>query len=77
MSGLIVHFNSLDSMDNEKLYKDIESLEELDNRFTMVIVNKSDKANLPKEGFSATDEEKILSMSIPKQWYLLCRTGDQ
>lgn len=65
----VTEFNSLDSMDNEKLCKDIEALEELDSRFTMVVVNKSDKANLPKDGFSQTDEDKILSMAIPKNLY--------
>lgn len=65
----VSEFNSLDSMDNEKLYRDIESLEELDNRFTMIVVNKSDKANLPLDGFTPADEEKILSMAIPKNLY--------
>ncbi len=65
----VTEFNSLDSMDNEKLCKDIEALEELDSRFTMVVVNKSDKANLPLDGFSQTDEDKILSMAIPKNLY--------
>ena len=65
----ISEFNSLDSIDNENLFKQIEALDELDHRFTMIVVNKSDKANLPKEGLSAQDEDKILSMSIPKNLY--------
>ena len=65
----VTEFNSLDSMDNEKLCKDIEALEELDSRFTMVVVNKSDKANLPLDGFTQSDEDKILSMAIPKNLY--------
>jgi predicted GTPase len=65
----VSELNSLDSMDNDKLYKDIASLEELDNRFTMVVVNKSDKANLPQEGFTKSFEERILSMAIPKNLY--------
>ena len=65
----VSEFNSLDSMDNEKLYKEIDSLEELDSRFTMVVVNKSDKANLPKDGFTQVDEDKILAMAIPKNLY--------
>ena len=35
----------------------------------MVVVNKADKANLPVEGFSQSDEDKILSMAIPKNLY--------
>jgi len=65
----VAEFNSLDSIDNEKLYKDIDSMEELDSRFTMVVVNKSDKANLPLEGFSPEDEDKILNMAIPRNLY--------
>lgn len=65
----VSEFNSLDSMDNEKLYKEIDALEELDSRFTMVVVNKSDKANLPKDGFTQADEDKILAMAIPKNLY--------
>ena len=65
----VSEFNSLDSMDNEKLYKDIDALEELDSRFTMVVVNKSDKANLPKDGFTQGDEDRILSMAIPRNLY--------
>ena len=65
----VTEFNSLDSIDNEKLCKDIEALEELDSRFTMIVVNKSDKANLPLDGFTQADEDKILSMAIPKNLY--------
>ena len=65
----VTEFNTLDSIDNERLYKEIDSLEELDSRFTMVVVNKSDKANLPVEGFTQADEDKILSMAIPKNLY--------
>ena len=65
----VSEFDSLDSMDNEKLYKEIDSLEELDSRFTMVVVNKSDKAKLPQDGFTQVDEDRILNMSIPKNLY--------
>lgn len=65
----VTEFNTLDSIDNERLYKEIDSLEELDSRFTMVVVNKSDKANLPVDGFTQADEDKILSMAIPKNLY--------
>lgn len=65
----VSEFNSLDSMDNENLYKEINALEELDSRFTMVVVNKSDKANLPVDGFTQLDEDRILNMSIPKNLY--------
>lgn len=65
----VSEFDSLDSMDNENLFKEIDSFEELDSRFTMIVINKSDKANLPKDGFTQADEDKILSMAIPKNLY--------
>ena len=65
----VAEYNTLDSMDNEKLYKDIDSLEELDSRFTMVVVNKADKANLPMGGLSDEEVDKILNMSIPRNLY--------
>ncbi len=65
----VSEYNSLDSMDNENLYKEINSLEILDSRFTMVVVNKADMASLPKEEFTKTDEDKILAMAIPKNLY--------
>lgn len=62
-------FDKLDSTDNESLYKDIEKLEELDDRFTMVIVNKADAAELDKGGFSKEKEQRILGETIPKNLY--------
>lgn len=61
--------DKLDSTDNENLYKEIEKLEELDDRFTMVIVNKADAAELDKGGFSKEKEMRILGETIPKNLY--------
>ena len=65
----VAEYDTLDSMDNEKLYNDINSLEELDSRFTMVVVNKSDGANLPIGGFTPEEEDEILNLSIPRNLY--------
>ena len=48
---------------------DIKNIEELDDRFTMIIVNKADMAKLPKGKLSKEDEEQILSLSIPRNLY--------
>lgn len=65
----ISEYNSLDSTDNDKLYQDINNMEELDNRFTMIIVNKADAASLKHTGFTEDDRQRILSLAIPRQLY--------
>jgi len=65
----VSEFDSLDSTDNDKLYQDINNMEELDNRFTMIIVNKADAASLKKAGYSDDDIERILSLAIPRKLY--------
>lgn len=47
----VSEFNTLDSTDNDKLYQAINNMKELDNRFTMIVVNKADAASLKKGRF--------------------------
>ncbi len=71
-NGLPVYvseLDSLDSTDNEALYQEIRGMKELDDRFTMIIVNKADVAKLPKGQHSKEDEERILSLAIPRNLY--------
>lgn len=69
----VSEYDSLDSTDNEKLYQVIRSMKELDDRFTMIIVNKADIARLPKGDangdLTEDDEERILGLAIPKNLY--------
>lgn len=62
-------YDSLDSTDNDRLYKIIREVQELDSRFTMIIVNKADTARIPKAGFSQQDIEQILGMAVPRNLY--------
>lgn len=62
-------YQALDTKDNANLYKEIESIKELDDRFTMIIVNKADQARLPKGGFSDSDKRGILSQAVPKKMF--------
>ena len=62
----VSEYNTLDSVDNDKLCNEIKEMEELDSRFTMIIVNKADVANLDKKHFS---EEVVLNQAIPKNIY--------
>lgn len=62
-------YDALDSTDNDKLYQDINNMAELDNRFTMIIVNKADAASLKKTGLTEDDRDRILSLAIPRKLY--------
>ena len=62
--------DTLDTEDNLKLYDEIKQYEELvDARFTMIVVNKADKAKLPKDGFGKDQIDDILRQIIPKRMY--------
>lgn len=65
----VSEYDSLDSTDNEKLYHEIRSMKELDDRFTMIIVNKADIARLPKNERTKEEEDRILSLAIPRNLY--------
>lgn len=65
----VSEYDSLDSTDNDKLYHDINNMPELDNRFTMIIVNKADAASLKKAGLTEDDCDRILSLAIPLKLY--------
>ena len=61
--------DSLDSTDNENLYHIIRDLDELDNRFTMIVVNKADSAGIQRREASAEEQNRILSQAVPKNLY--------
>ena len=60
---------ALDSTDNENLYHIIRDMEELDNRFTMIVVNKADGIK-PQTGSSlAFEQQRVLSQAVPRNLY--------
>lgn len=62
--------DTLDTEDNLKLYDEIRQYEDLvDSRFTMIVVNKADKAKLPKDGFDQDQIDDILRQAIPRKMY--------
>ena len=65
----VSEFDALDSTDNNKLLSDIKEIAELDDRFSMIIVNKADSAHLPKHGFNKEKEKELLNQTIPRQFY--------
>ncbi len=61
--------DSLDSMDNANLYQIIKGMEELDNRFTMIVVNKADSAAIQRRGTTSVEKKRILSQAVPRNLY--------
>ena len=60
---------ALDSTDNEDLYHLIREMEELDSRFTMIVVNKADGPGLQRKDNSDTDKSRVLRQAIPRNLY--------
>ena len=61
--------DSLDSTDNENLYQIIRNMEELDSRFTMIVVNKADGAGIHRRGNTTSEQDRILSQAVPRNLY--------
>ncbi len=60
---------ALDSTDNEHLYHIIRDMEELDSRFTMIVVNKADGLKPQTGGILAAEQERTLSQAVPRNLY--------
>ena len=65
----VSEYSKLDTTDNKNLFDVIKGIDNLDSRFTMIVVNKADVAGLPSKGFTSVDEEKTLRLFIPKNLY--------
>lgn len=57
----VTEYTSLDTVDNETLFDELKSIEEIDSRFTMIIVNKADGAD-----FSDFNVKQLLNQAVPK-----------
>lgn len=55
----VASYESLDSIDNAALCDKILSIDALDKRFTMIVLNKADDSDLPEGGFSIRWEQRI------------------
>lgn len=65
----VAEYNSLDSCDNEKLYERVKEISQIDERFTMIVVNKADMANIKEDHFDKEMEEMILEQAVPRNLY--------
>lgn len=66
---LVATPDSLDSNDNENLYHLMLEMDELDNRFTMIVVNKADSAGIQRRGATEEEQNRILRQAIPRNLY--------
>lgn len=62
-------YESIDSTDNGKLCDDILSIQALDKRFTMIVMNKADGSDLDEGGFTEKKEQEILEYSSVQKMY--------
>ena len=65
----ISEYDTLDTIDNKNLYEQIKEIDELDTRFTFIIVNKADSAKLPANGFDDEKELEVLDEEVPRNLY--------
>lgn len=65
----VAEYNSLDSCDNEYLYKRIKGISQVDSRFTMIVVNKADSANIKEDSFDDETKGLILKQAVPRNLY--------
>lgn len=65
----ISQFETLDTMDNEALCNNILSIDALDKRFTMIVLNKADASELPEKGFSEKQIKNIKEFRSVEKMY--------
>lgn len=62
-------YETLDSTDNASLCEKVSEIEALDNRFTMIILNKADVSDLTEDNFAQEQINDILSFNSVDKMY--------
>lgn len=70
----VTDYSGLSSNDNDILIEKLQSLDELDQRFTIIVVNKADDARLDNNEWDEDEENKTKSLPVPRK---LEKTGLQ
>ena len=65
----ISEYSQLDTLDNDNLYDKIKNISQIDSRFTMIVVNKADSANIKMPDSSESLEDTILNQAVPRNLY--------
>ncbi len=58
----ISEYTSLDTVDNDKLYQELEQIDGIDLRYTILVVNKADTAAL-----STFQDHQVLNQALPRK----------
>lgn len=58
----ISEYTSLDTVDNDKLYQELEQIDGIDVRYTILVVNKADTAAL-----SSFQDNQVLNQALPRK----------
>lgn len=62
-------YDSIDSVDNAHLCDKLYQIEALDKRFTMIVVNKADSVELPKNGLGRDEISDIMEYESVEKMY--------
>ena len=65
----ITQYDAHDTKDNAELCDNVLAIKSLDKRFTMIIFNKADDADLPEDGFTEKQVNKILEYRAIEKMY--------
>lgn len=65
----ITQYDAHDTKDNAELCDKVLAIDSLDKRFTMIIFNKADDADLPEDGFSEKQVNEILEYRAVEKMY--------
>lgn len=65
----VTEYSSIDSNDNAELYDEIKKIEALDERFSMIVVNKADTADLPEGGLTPDDVDYVMGTAVARNLY--------
>lgn len=62
-------YDSIDSVDNANLCDKLYKIEALDKRFTMIVVNKADSVELPKNGLGSDEINDLMEYESVEKMY--------
>lgn len=65
----ITQYDAHDTKDNAELCDNVLGIDSLDKRFTMIIFNKADDADLPEDGFTEKQVNEILEYRAVEKMY--------
>lgn len=65
----VSQYEAIDTMDNEALCNNILSIDALDQRFTMIVLNKADVSDLPEKGFNENQIKNIKEFKSVEKMY--------